>query len=205
MAGQAICCSECSMPIQADYWNRGGARCRGCGQTTLAAVFPAVEQVRVGALPEAVEEETEASCFYHPASRAAVPCEQCGRFLCRLCEIDIDGRHLCPRCFETGVSANQLKNIETSRTMYDSIALALATWPILLFWPAIVSAPCALFVVVRRWRAPGSIVPRTRIRYYLAALFALAEMALVVFFIYGVVRGLNSIPPPQGAIAPPPR
>ncbi len=190
------------MPIPAEYWNRGGGRCRGCGLTTLSAVFPAVEQMRVGALPEAVEAETEASCFYHPGSRAAVPCQQCGRFLCRLCEIDIDGRHLCPRCFETGVSANQLKNIETSRTMYDSIALALATWPILLFWPAIVSAPAALFVVIRRWRAPGSIVPRTRIRYYLAGLFALVEMGLVVLLIYGVVRGLNSIPALQVPPAP---
>ncbi|HLW75722.1 MAG TPA: hypothetical protein VKS01_02035 [Bryobacteraceae bacterium] len=188
------------MPIPAELWNRDVARCRGCGQTVAAAVFPAIDRTRAGAQPEAVQADTEASCFYHPSSRAAIPCEQCGRFLCNLCDIEIDGRHLCPRCFETGVSSNQLKHVETSRTMYDSIALALATWPILLFWPAIVSAPASLFVVVRRWRAPSSIVPRTRVRYYLAALLALAEIAGVVFLIYAIVRTASSIPPPPRPI-----
>jgi len=202
MPGQAICCSECSMPIPAEFWNRGAVRCRGCGLSTLAAVFPAVEQTRVGSLPETLQADSEASCFYHPGSRAAVPCDQCGRFLCRLCEIEIEGRHLCPGCFETGVSANQLKNVETSRTMYDSIALALATWPVLLFWPAIIAAPAAIFVAIRRWRAPGSIVPRTRVRYYLAILFALVEIGLIGFVIYGVVVGLRSLPAPKSAPVP---
>ena len=72
--------------------------------------------------------------------------------------------------------------------MYDTIALALATVPALLFWPVIATAPAALWIVVRRWRAPGSIVPRTRIRYYLAALFALAEMAGAGFVIWAIMR-----------------
>jgi len=183
------------MPVPSESWNRGEARCRGCGQALQVGVFPAIETARTGALPEAVQAETEASCFYHPSSRAAVPCDECGRFLCRLCEIEIGSRHLCPTCFQSGLSSNKLQAVETRRTMHDSIALALATWPVLLIWPPIVSAPAALFIVVRRWRAPGSIVPRTRVRYYLAALLALAELIGIGFLIYGIARGLNSAAP----------
>ena len=184
------------MPIPAEAWNingnRAGTRCRGCGQNVQVAVFPAIERTRSGALPEAIEIETEASCFYHPSSRAAVPCDQCGRFLCRLCEIEIDGRHICPTCFESGVSSSKLQSMETSRTMYDSMALAIATLPTLLVWPALVGGPAALFIAIRRWRAPGSIVPRTRVRYYLAILFALGDLVLVGLLIYAMVIGIRA-------------
>ncbi len=184
MAGQAICCGECSLPVPPESWNRGAGRCRGCGQTILAGVFPAIEIARVGASPEALEIETEASCFYHPASRAAVPCDECGRFLCKLCDLEIGGRHLCPQCFQSGAASEKIQNVVTSRTMYDSIAIALVTWPV-VFWPVmLISGPAALFVIIRRWRAPGSIVPRTRVRYYIAGVLALAEMTGVVFLIW---------------------
>jgi hypothetical protein len=159
-------------------------------------VFPAIEQRRVGALPESLGAETEASCFYHPQSRAAVPCEECGRFLCQLCDLETEGRHLCPVCFQTGLSTRKLETMESRRVLYDTLALALATFPALLFWPAFVCAPMALFIVVRRWRSPGSILPRTRIRYYLAVLLALAEIAAIVFVILLILRVPRNVPSP---------
>ena len=184
-----ISCGECSWPVPSESWNREQAvRCPGCGQNVLVAAFPAIAQTATGALPEALGGESEASCFYHPESRAAVPCDECGRFLCRLCDLDIDGRHLCPTCFQTGVVTRKLENVEPRRTMYDAMALSLATLPVLLFWPVVVTAPAALFLVFRRWRAPGSLVPRTRIRFYLAALFALAEIVAVAAIIVLIIR-----------------
>src|SRR5579863_6834947 len=192
---EAICCGECSWPVPVDAWNREeGLRCPGCGQRVDANVFPAIEARRLGTLPEAVIADTEASCFYHPASRAAVPCDECGRFLCRLCELQIDGRHLCPVCFKSGLAANKLAVVETSRTMYDTVALALATFPVLLFWPPVFCAPAALFVAIRRWRSPGSVVPRTRVRFYLAALLALAEIGGIVFLIVTLIAASGPRP-----------
>ena len=72
--------------------------------------------------------------------------------------------------------------------MYDTIALILATFPAVLFWPAFVGAPWALFLVFRRWNAAGSVVPRTKIRFLLAALFALAELSFLVFIIYMLTK-----------------
>lgn len=151
-------------------------------------MFPSIGRVRSGPLPQAIGEENEASCFYHGESRALVHCEECGRFLCGLCDIEIDGKHFCPECFKTGLASNRLENVEARRTMYDSIALALATLPTLLFWPAFLGAPAALFTVVRRWNAPLSIVPRTRIRFYLAALFALAELVGIGVLVWAIAR-----------------
>lgn len=152
------------------------------------SAFPAVAAIRAGSLPEAIAAESEASCFYHAGSRAAIPCDQCGRFLCQLCDIEIGGRHLCPACFQAGVSERKIEVVETRRTMYDSVALAFAILPALLVWPMVVGAPAALWVVFRRWRSPGSIVPRTRIRYYLAALIALAEIAGMAAAIWAVAH-----------------
>src|SRR5271166_5060845 len=100
MPGQAISCGDCSWPVPVESWNRGeGIRCPGCGLRVQVVVFPATKRTQAGALPETLGGEAEASCFYHPESRAAVPCDECGRFLCRLCDLEVEGRHLCPSCF----------------------------------------------------------------------------------------------------------
>jgi hypothetical protein len=185
MAVEAIACAACSWPVPRDLWNREeGVRCRGCGNTVRVSAFPAIDRTTAGEVPEALHAETEAGCFYHPQSRAAKVCEECGRFLCALCDLEVEGRHICPRCFESGLSAHKIETAEPRRIMYDSIALALATLPFVLIWPALIGAPWSLFIVLRRWNAPSSVVPRTKIRFILAALFALAEIGLVVFVIY---------------------
>lgn len=179
MPANAIACAVCSSPVAAENWNREEAsRCPGCGQEVRALVFPAIRHERSGESPAALEGESEASCYYHPQSRAAQVCQDCGRFLCHLCDLDVDGRHTCPRCF------NKTEVLETSRPMYDTMALALATLPALLFWPAFLGAPWALTMVIRRWNAPSSVAPRTKIRFILAALFALAEIGFGIFVIY---------------------
>ena len=37
-------------------------------------------------------------CFNHPACEAAVRCPGCGRFYCRECVVDFEGRLLCASC-----------------------------------------------------------------------------------------------------------
>jgi hypothetical protein len=176
----ATACALCSKSLPKELWNLDQeARCPYCRQAIMAAVFPAIGHTQVGEAPAALQGESEASCFYHPQSRATRVCEDCGRFLCALCDLEVDGRHICPRCFNTPKNT-----VEPRRVMYDSVALAMSTLPALLFWPALIGAPWSLFIVLRRWNAPGSMVPRTKIRFILAALFALTEIGFVVFFIY---------------------
>src|SRR5258705_11178390 len=128
MTAQAIRCDVCSWPLPSETWNREhGISCPGCSARIQVLVFPAMERVGSGAPPEALGEETEASCFYHSRNRAAVVCDECGRFLCKLCELPVDGRHICPTCFDSGLRGRKLRDLDTRRVMYDSIALATPT------------------------------------------------------------------------------
>lgn len=153
----------------------------------MARVFPAASRSIAHNVPQAIADAAEASCFYHPANRAAITCEVCGRFLCALCDLDLDGRHLCPSCLDRGAKIEKAPTLEERRVLYDSMALHLATWPILTFWLPIFTAPGALYLVMRHWRTPTSILPRTRVRYWLAILFALVEIGVVVFFIVIII------------------
>lgn len=74
--------------------------------------------------------------------------------------------------------------------MYDNIALLLALGPIVLlpFWfLAILTAPAALFMAIRYWRAPSSVAPRTKARFVTAGILALLEIAGVVAMISFIV------------------
>jgi hypothetical protein len=165
------------MATNPEDWNfAGGADCSLCGQRVEVRVFPSVQAKNEGAQPEAILGAEEAGCYYHPRNRASVPCDGCGRFLCALCDLPLDGQHLCPHCVETGVRTKKLAAADTHRVHYDSMALALATWPMLLFYFSLFTAPIALYYVIRYWKQPQSLLPRTRIRFVLAALLALAQL-----------------------------
>jgi hypothetical protein len=87
-------------------------------------------------------------------------------------------------CLESGKRKHQIKNLENRRTLYDTMALALALLPMLFIWPTLVTAPLTLFTVIRYWKAPSSIVQRTKLRFVLAGLLATAQMvAWAIFFV----------------------
>lgn len=182
-------CANCTWPLElASATGTFAQACPVCKTDVEAVVFPAHAYTAAGAPAESVQSTTESTCFYHGANRAAVPCDECGRFLCNLCDLAVEGRHLCPGCFGTGVREHRLQGLETQRTMHDSIALALATFPIMMIWPIVISAPLTIFWIFRHWKSPRSIVPRTRARYYWAAFFATAEMVLVVLIVVAVMK-----------------
>ena len=173
MASAAISCGHCGLATNREDWNfPGGVDCALCGQRVEVRVFPAIQNEAKGERPEAILGAEEAGCYYHPQNRAVVPCDGCGRFLCALCDLPLDGRHLCPACVETGVRTNKLASSDTHRTHYDSIALAFATWPMLIFYFTLFTAPVALYYVIRYWKEPMGMLPRTRIRLVIAGVLA---------------------------------
>ncbi len=181
MTSQAIVCGACSWPLPEELWSgEEGKTCPNCHAPVFVKIFPALIQSKTGIFPQRLGEETEASCFYHPQNRAATPCDECGRFLCNLCTLEISGAKLCPVCFDANVRGRKLQHLETSRTMHDSIALTLATAPAVMIWPVVITAPLTFFWIFRHWNSPASILPRTRWRFYLAGVFALTEIGLIV-------------------------
>jgi hypothetical protein len=189
MPAPSLLCPECRTPLPFEQVNTGGLTpCPGCGKPTRIEMFPALlRPVRTGATAETILVDGEAGCFYHPQKRAAVHCQGCGRFLCALCDVELNGQHLCPGCLETNQRKGKLSELESQRTLYDNAALSLATLP-LLIWPfTIVTAPTAIGVAIYGWNKPGSMVARTRLRAVLAILIGLLELAGWGFFGYALI------------------
>ena len=164
--------------------------CSACASPHETLVFPAFLERITAAVGEAVADETEASCFYHPAKKAVLTCENCGRFVCGLCEVELDGRHLCPQCLDSGKRKGKLASLETSRTLYDNIALALAAYPMLFLFTiyfTFITAPASMFILFRYRKMPRSLVRPGRWRWWLALVVALLQIAAWIFGIAALV------------------
>jgi len=176
-------CTRCGAAFGEDVFMAGGTdRCPSCGAPVRMEVFPALWRPLAPLRDEGLPGEGEASCFHHPRKKAVVVCQRCGRFLCRLCDLEIDGTHLCSACIEASLKKGRLQALEPRRVLYGRIALALAVWPALLVWPTLLTAPAAVYVAVRYWKAPSSLVGRRKIDYLLAILVASLETTLWVLF-----------------------
>jgi hypothetical protein len=189
-------CASCSAPIPPSLFNQTElAPCSLCGSPLQAEVFPAFfrppAQGRDG---DPLVVDGEASCFYHPQKKARLPCEGCGRFLCALCDCELQGRHYCPGCLETGKQKGKIKNLENQRTLYDNIALALVIYPMVLLFGiyfAFITAPIALYTAIRHWNSPGSIVRPGKTRLVLAIILGVLELTGWVAFVYFISKEIR--------------
>jgi hypothetical protein len=179
MNSPLVHCSKCNAVLLDGVFNQPDVRpCPSCAAPLQIEVYPALfRRISPGRSGETILVEGEASCFYHPQKKAALPCDGCGRFLCALCDCEMDGRHFCPACLEAGRTKGKIKNLQNNRTLYDSIALGLAVIPILFFYFSIITAPIALFIAIRHWNSPMSIVRRSKVRYILAIIAASLQIA----------------------------
>ena len=150
--------------------------CPGCGARIQEDLYPAQYQpLAEGESGKKIHFDDEAGCFYHPDKQATVPCDLCGRFLCALCDIDLNGRHCCPACLAIGKQKGKLQELQNRYTLYDNIALALALLPVVLFlfiFFSAITAPIAILTAIKYWKTPLSIVSRTKIRYVAAIIVA---------------------------------
>jgi len=173
-----IYCSSCQTPMWIDHPDPSAwVACPSCQAQQRTEIFPAFfQEQKPGQAGETVLVEGESTCFYHPQKRAVVACESCGRFLCALCDIDLGSGHLCSSCIESGRKKGKLQNLENHRVLYDSLAIRLALLPMIVFYVTAITAPATLYVAIRYWNKPRSIVPRTRVRFYIAILVATLQL-----------------------------
>jgi hypothetical protein len=182
-----INCPKCGHALNEDALNASSlTKCNTCGVELRAEVFPAIERQRdTGIVNEAVTTGSEAGCFYHPDKKALTHCAMCGRFLCALCDLEINDQHLCAACLAIGQKRNTIVNLENHRILYDKIALFLAVVPftVVLWFFSILTTPATIFVVIRYWKTPGSIMSDSKLRFVLAFMFAGIQMFGWVAFI----------------------
>jgi len=170
-------CPKCRVALAADRLREATiVDCFGCGTPLRAIAFPALTRPVRDTVAITPAAEGQSSCFFHASRPAQTACDQCGRFICALCEVEVEAKKLCPTCLTQGRASGGLSQLETTRPRWDHRCLLLALVP-LLFWPlTLITAPATLFLAFRFWKAPGSIVKPTRWRFVVAVLFALLEL-----------------------------
>lgn len=186
-------CAKCGLILPAEVFNTPEpAACPRCHNLVMARIFPAfVEAPKEGRAGEALGVDDISGCFFHPDRRAVVSCGECGRFLCALCDLEIDGRHLCPSCLEAGRQKASLTVFHTTHTRWDNIAMMLAVVPLLIpgigWYLSMFTAAAALFISIWKWRSPRqALVPYNHGRFIVALLVAgltLAGWATVLYFV----------------------
>jgi hypothetical protein len=183
MAGPApvslLYCTGCQQELSPFVFKAEEFRpCPSCGTKVYGVIFPALTRQATPSLPgETLLVDSDASCFYHPQKKAEIACEYCGRFLCALCDVEMEGKHMCPPCIESGKQKGRIKTLENRRTLYDSIALSLAVIPMLIFYFTVITAPIAIYMSLKYWNAPTSILHSGKWRLVLALFIASLQIA----------------------------
>lgn len=178
----ALACPKCRMALNpVDYPPDEFRECTNCGAALRMEEFPALRRpAATGQAAEAILIEGEAGCFYHPGKKAVVPCAACGRFLCALCDIELGDQHLCPNCIETSRQKNTLAALESSRFLYDELALSLSVISLLICG---ILAPVAMYIGIRHWKKPGSLTSRVRWKIPLALVLSVAQLGFLIFVV----------------------
>lgn len=166
-------CPKCRTALGSDLLNLGQfAPCPACGAQLQVEAFPALTRPIVqGNAGETSLVAGESTCFYHETKKAVVACDACGRFLCDLCDLDFESQHLCPACLEIGKRKKTIVHLEDWRPLYGRQALMLALVPLLA------TGLGALYLCIRHWKTPGSLVRPAR--WQMPVALALASLQVV--------------------------
>lgn len=182
-------CRKCGLTLPADVFNTAEtAGCPRCHNAILGRIFPAFfEGRREGQTGEVIGLDDLSSCFFHANRRAVIPCGDCGRFLCALCDLEIEGRHLCPNCLEASRRKASLTIFHTTHTRWDHIALLLAVLPLLFYAITPFTAPAAIFISIWKWRSTrDAMIPYSKGRFVVALLIASLTVAGWMGVLYAV-------------------
>jgi hypothetical protein len=200
MAAQTLSCPKCRTEVRPpDQAGPGQLRCPRCQCRIEVEAYPALfASPRIGRVGEPLVEAGEASCFFHPEKRAVIACESCGRFLCSLCDLEMQGSHICPTCLAAGRKKGALQNLDQFRISWPGIAVLMAIALPIVFYPLTpVFALGALVAVGVGLRQPGSITGRRKILLYIVAIvFALAEIVACFYLGNYVLKHFFSVSRP---------
>lgn len=99
--------------------------CPGCREPLEVEAYPALHRAPQNRTAGEPAISGDAVCYVHVERRAERACDQCGRFMCALCDIHVGAQHLCAACFEQGHRGGGLVQVQRQRTIYPAVAVRL--------------------------------------------------------------------------------
>lgn len=199
-------CVSCDAPLPLEGAPSNGIErnCPDCATRQRHYVFPAF--LRAEAAPPATPFSDEnAACYFHDSVGASTLCDDCGRYLCTLCHVEMPQpanrpagfpKTVCPACYAHRVAEEHSAPwdlMQTNYVRYDLMALLLALVPLLLgitFLLTPLTAPIAFFVALRYWGRSRNPVKRYYLLSMLALLLVMGVLFIWVAFVALVFAGL---------------
>ena len=173
-------CSKCGQESSPgkNYDSSLFYKCSSCKSRNYVEIFPAIRnEIQKGERPEAAMNE-ESTCFKHSTNIAVAACESCGVYMCKLCDLEIEGRHLCPDCLKN--KPPELKTTTQKTILYDELALHLTTIPLIIFgYVLIITAPIAVVMSIVCWNKVNTPYKRSRWRFVVAFILGLIEISVI--------------------------
>ncbi|MCD4819927.1 MAG: hypothetical protein K8S23_14685 [Candidatus Cloacimonetes bacterium] len=180
-------CPNCQRELSTKIYGLGkNSVCSYCKEPVNWYIFPRYfSKTENNEIPENILIEGESACFYHSDKKAVVTCDQCGKFLCSLCDLELNDKHICPNCFNSGKKNKQNFVYEESRILYDDLALAIAFWPIFTFYFTILGSLISIFFAIRYWNVNSSVIEQNKSKKIIAIFLSLLEIIFwIILIIY---------------------
>jgi hypothetical protein len=190
-------CVQCNAPLEfpGERAYAVESRCASCDVLQIQYVYPADARTS-GSNAHTAVVDAVATCYFHGASGAENICDDCGRYLCRLCALSLPApannppgfpTHVCPTCFAHRVDAEEREPawdlFQTEYPRYDLIAVILASVPVgllLTFILTPLTSSVALYIAIRNWRRCRN--PVSRFRFYLIVTIGLVMFVALLWF-----------------------
>lgn len=176
-------CPKCGNPLAAVALHRQPqpAACPSCQAELHVEVFPRFFVAPAVQGGERLTQQDHATCFFHPNKVAQSVCQECGRFVCGLCEMEVMGRRLCVKCLEDQHQQQKINVFTERRSLHDNMLMSLAVLP-LLMWPlTVISGPMTVILTLWWWRKAHPLARRTKPRMAVAGVIGLAETVAWLF------------------------
>lgn len=153
-------------------------------------IHPAIFRQKNAVSPEALVEEGQSTCFFHPKNPATSICSISGRMICELCTTEWEGEKVSFEALQTTIKKGPQKAQHSGWIKWDDVALSLAVFPLILWFITIVTAPIALGICLWFWRkGVTSPVRSSRWRYVVAGLLSILQIGFWLWFLFSEMRG----------------
>ena len=145
-------CPHCGAPLLVELMAAGEQRCVACTRRFEAVPFsPPVVRMVVQSVAEAGPDGAVA-CAQHPGNAAVANCSRCGVFMCGLCRVHIDGRELCPACFDRLAAEGALPSARSHFRNYRGLALLMSLGGCLMYSFGVLTGPVTIYFAVQAQR-----------------------------------------------------
>ena len=149
---QGPACPRCGAQLFLGELAPGPQRCAACRLDFEAMpLAPPAPRLVVSAMAEAGPGGAM-PCAQHAGNVAVASCTRCGVFICALCRVQIDGRELCPACFDRLSAEGVLPSVRGRLRNWRGFALLAGVGGCWMYFLGLLTGPLAIYCAVQAQR-----------------------------------------------------